>query len=387
VAELDRSDSAFLAEETHAVTTVEEAGREGWAEHQDTVRFGAYGFSVVQRLDPATGLPAPAQRWGDTFVGIAGKEPASYMASNWSPWDFLACAVRLRGDDTDVPQPTRMGLLIFCGLTEITRDRVMAEAVWEDAAQGLKRARFVGWRGVDRFGLALSYTPPEGREVESVRYVLTCQPYDYADRGYWERRRCVLTPADNQLVAEGASLGFDPSVDSRFVFHNRFAQNDAGTVLAVDPERARAVTVTGAGNTLTVSATPADPGAEVVMVLGDWVDEAYARAAAGFIAAAEAVSAELAQTASAQAAPSPTDPSEEAEIADLLRDYPKLAAEFGVKVKDAQAGVAAAAAGLARAGTTPSARLQVAAACARRELVRLYTDVRAEWVKGALWVP
>jgi hypothetical protein len=389
--DFDRSDSTFAAEETHSVVTVDEGARKGWAEHTDTVRCGACGLSVVQRLDPATGLPAPAQQWGDAFIGIAGHKPASYMASNWSPWDFLAASVRLKGDTNNLPQPTKLGLLVYCGLAEVTNKRIVAEAIWQDSAGGALRVRLVGWRGVQRFGLSGRYLKPDGREVESITYALTCQPYDYSDRGYWERRRFLLTPTGDQPLPDKPPLQFDPAQVWQFVFHNRFAQSDSGTVLALDRQSVRSVAVAGAGNTIGVTLAPADPAGELVAVLGDWVDEAYPLAAARFFAEERAVTAELAEVAGLPIAFPPTGAvGEDREVDALLHDYPELATDFAARVNAARAAAQAAReriTGAAGQKTPPPPRALVEYATAASELDRLYRDIRAGWVTRGLWAP
>lgn len=372
--DFDRSDSFFAADETHEAKPVAEGPRKGWIEHRDTVRFGAYGFSVVQRTDPATGLPPVQQQWGDTFVGFSGKKPASYMSSNWSPWDFLAVSVRLRGDTADLPQPTRRGRLVFCGLTEVTTARIVAEVTWEDAAGGAVHARFIGWRGADRCGVLLSYLRPAGREIESLKYTLVCQPYDYSDRGYWERKRYVMTTTGGQPLPDNASLAFDPAQAWQFVFHNRFAQNDAGTLLAVDRQSQARLAMTGAGNTVQVTLTPKDPGREVVLVLGDWVDEAYPLAAARFFASADAVAAELQQASAVAPAapPAAADAAQEAEMDALLQAAPGLQADFAPKLETARAAL--------RQAATPLERARAATA-----LAQLTLEIRSQWVIRGLW--
>ena len=123
--------------------------------------------------------------------------------------------------------------------------------------------------------------------------MLTIQPYDYHDRGHWERRRWVTTPK-RALPLSKDSVSFDPASESLFVFHNRFAQNDAGTFLAVDPASAASVVVTSPCNVVSVRVRPPSPTGEVALVLGDWVGEAYGLAAARFSLASGKVKEELA---------------------------------------------------------------------------------------------
>jgi len=384
----DASDSTYVADETHTVTEVKEEARQGWREHVDSVRFGVYGFRVVQRLDPATGKPPPKQRWGDSFVGVAGKKPAFYMASNWSAWDFVVVNVRLKGDGQDLPQPTRLGLLATCGLREVTNARIVAEAAWDDEAGGLTRAEFVGWRGADRFGMRLSYTPPDGREVETLTYTLICQPYDYSDRGYWERRRYVMTPPGDAPLPDDPPLALDLAKTTQFVFHNRFAQNDSGTVLGVQRQSVQNMTAATAGNTVRTVLTPASVSAPVVLVLGDWVDEPYALAADRFFQAAADVAKELTEVAALQTAlPPPPDAAEAAEMDSLLRTHPELAEQYGKQVQELRTELATARATLEQAGpNSPRApRLLARYARARSGLAGRYNAVRGRWVELKAW--
>lgn len=269
--DFDASDSGFLPDETHSETTVQEAEREGWIEHVDTIRFGDYGLRVVQRLNPETGLPTQdGRRWGDTFVGIDGHKPAAYMSSNWSPWWFLDAEVRLDGADEPLPSPTMRGLLVHCGLREVANDRITGDAVWRDEAGGLLRASFTGWRGERVFGMALRYLPPPGRTA-SVRWILTAQPYDYSDRGHWQRRRWLTTPARSVPVPEEALALADD--EWRMILHNRYAHLTSGCVFALDPSQLAEVNVSSpAPERVLVELVPADPGGQVALVLGDWVD-------------------------------------------------------------------------------------------------------------------
>ena len=97
------NEASFTVSAEHTAVPVTEAPRAGWIERRDTLRFGGFGLSVVQRINPQTGLPAQeGTRWGDAFVGVIGHKPETYMASNWSPWDFLNVHVRLQGDAIDI---------------------------------------------------------------------------------------------------------------------------------------------------------------------------------------------------------------------------------------------------------------------------------------------
>jgi hypothetical protein len=280
--DFDATDSAFLPDETHSETTVQEAPREGWTEHVDAIRFGDYGLRVVQRINPETGLPPQeGRRWGDAFVGISGHKPARYMSSNWSPWWFVSARVRLDGDEEDLPNPTMRGLLIHCGLREVANDRIAGDAVWRDEAGGLLRASFTGWRGERLFGVALRYLPPPGRTVEKLRWVLTAQPYDYSDRGYWQRRRWLTTPARDLAVPEEPVSLTDE--EWRVVLHNRYAHLTSGCLLARDPGQAAAEVWRPHRERVQIALTPADSTDTVSLALGDWVRVYWQATAREFI--------------------------------------------------------------------------------------------------------
>lgn len=386
------SDSAFVAAESRTVTTVTEAPREGWEERKSTVRFGAYGMTVTQRIDPDTGLPPQtATRWGDAFVGIAGKKPRVYMSSNWSPWFFLSAAIRLEGDEADLPNPTMLGLLVYAGLREASRERVVADVVWRDAADGLLRARLIGWRGVDRFGMTLRYFPPEGRAAASVRYELKCQPYDYSNRGHWERRRWLSTPARDEAIPDEEPLALDLPAEWQAVFHNRFAQSTSGTVLALHAATVAAASVVNQGSYVVISLEAQAPEEAVALVLGDWVDAAFARVRAQFFAEGEALRSELERTLAATV-PLPPRPDDEqdAELADLLARHEALEGEFAQVVRGARQAALSAWEDLAAAHEEDSHRAVgrlVAFAEAARTREEVYRQSRAAWVVERLWSP
>ncbi len=280
----DATDSAFLPNETHTETEVQEAQREGWTEHVDSIRFGDYSLRVVQRLNPDTGLPAQdGRRWGDSFVGISGHKPARYMSSNWSPWWFLTAEVHLEGDDEPLPSPTMRGLLVHCALREVTSHRITGDAVWRDEAGGLLRASVTGWRGEQVFGVALRYYPPPDRTVQSLRLVLTAQPYDYSDRGHWQRRRWITTPTRSLAIPEEPlTLGTD---EWRSVIHNRYAHLTSGCVMALAPEQlARAEVWRPTRERVQIGLTPTSPSEPVTLVLGDWVGAYWQAIAREFLA-------------------------------------------------------------------------------------------------------
>ena len=334
-----KGDSLFSPGEKHEATVVAEEGkRKGWKQTVDTVRFGAYSISVTRRIDPATGSTAPVRSWGDSFFGFIGKKPASYMASNWSPWDFMSAAIRLEGDAKGLPSPTFFGKVVFCGLREAVAERIVADVVFQDAAGGLLRLRCAGFKGTDRCALAVKYFPPIGKVVASLSYTLTCQPYDHSDRGHWDRRRWLTTPVRSSECAEKPVI-IDTKDEWQFVLHNRFAQNDAGTFLAVDPDSVASVSVQQKGP-INLTLTPKKLDSEMVFVLGDWVDVPYSQSAADFFTAAVEVEKELKDaTALTVRPPCPPDPLASTDVDDLLKKFPVLNNEFGERVKAARSAV------------------------------------------------
>jgi len=381
-------DSAFVAAASITVNSVDDAARKGWQEEKVSLRFGAFGLNVTQRLDPATGFPPLKRQWGDALVGISGKKPAFYMAGNWSPWYFLDAEVRLDGDDGPVPSPTMSGRLIHAGLCEAGEQRVVAEAIWHDTADGFLLARFFGWRGdPDRFGMALAYSPPPGRQIRSLAYVLTCQPYDLADRGHWERQRWLATAPDAlSALSSTQPVELTAGDPLRFVFFNRFAHNNAGTNLAVAPDNLAAVSIRGHGRDLAASSDrttvritlrPHDPATAIHVVLGDWVHEAYTIAIDKFFAAESAIAAELADMSNY----TPPAPSPPPRFRSLPED-PALTAEFAPRLAEAELEYSAAREAWIESPDIPAlARLQVS----RRALSELHRQIREAWVTEKLF--
>lgn len=382
-----KGDSAFTSLEKHEVTPITEAGsRKGWIRRLDIIRFGCYTLQLDQCLDPATGFPPARRTWGDSFVGILGKRPRAYMSANWSPWDFLLPAIRLKGDSKDLPFPTLFGRVKYAVLRENTPDRIVGEVVWEDPQGGLTHARFAGWRGVNRFGMAVRYTPPRGREIESIRYDLVCQPYDIQDRGQWERRRWMATPLSDTAIPETPRT-FDPQREWMYVFFNRYAQNDAGTFLAVDPATVREVAVQGE-RVVTLSLTPTAPATEVVALLGDWVDMPYSQARHDFFAQAEELRTELAKMSALKLSVSPpADGSAGQEIDSLLAEHPALAANFRAAVEKSRQNLQTHWTSLAglRQGQEPPVPLAVAYNEATVHQAELYRMIKSEWMKRKLF--
>jgi hypothetical protein len=261
-------------------------------------------MTVTQRINPETDMPeADKRRWGDSFVGVRGKKPAAYMASNWSPWWFLDAEVTLDGGES-VPSPTLVGRLVFAGLREVTGGRITADLIWRDVAGGYLRARCIGWRGLDAFGLQAQYWPPAGRTVEELTWVLTAHPYDYSDRGHWERRRWISTPADDEPLTEEA-LDLNLATEWQAVLHNRFAQTTSGVTLALDRETVTGAALLTEGSYVRLRLAPASADGPVALVLGDWVGEPYDRVRARWFAEGAAVADRLGETRALQEAGSP----------------------------------------------------------------------------------
>ncbi|MDD5704367.1 MAG: hypothetical protein PHR35_00460 [Kiritimatiellae bacterium] len=227
-----------------------------------------------------------------------GKKTAGYALSNWSSWSFLDADIRLTGDAESLPSPTHSGELVHAGIREATPSRIVAEAFWRDAAGGLLKARFIGWRGnLDRFGLNLEYQPPVNRQVERLTYVFSCHPFDYSARGQWWRERW-LDAAGRRLPLDGATHSFTTNDSLRFTLFNRHGQNTAGVVLAPARETTENVILEGEkggseSSSVKIEIRPPDASTRVVAVLGDWVDEAYVLAIDRFLSQRQEVEAEL----------------------------------------------------------------------------------------------
>ena len=266
-------DSRFRARESHRVTILAAGSRKGWEERKWNVQFGAFAFSVVQRIDPKTGFPPRRRTWGDSFFGIRGHKEKRYFSANWSPWTFLEPVIRLRGDDRELPSPTLFGRCELAGTRERTDERIVAEALFKDVRGGHLRLRFIGLAECrDRFGVSVAYEPPAGEAVESLAYRLTCQPHDYSDRGYWQRQRTVTTPDGSRTVPDGVEHRFS-SADGPWVFHNRLAHLTSGTFLDGALTNVDAVLTRGGGHTVAVELHAERPDAWTSFVCGDWVAE------------------------------------------------------------------------------------------------------------------
>lgn len=384
-------DSRYRWSEEHTSSEVNEGERKGWTEFRDTVQFGAYGLSVTQRIDPQTGLPSQGRTlWGDTFVGITGHKPAVYMASNWSPWTFLAAEIRLSGEDKDLPQPTARGRLTFLGLREIGPSRMVAEAAWTDAAGGILLARCVGWPRTDLFGMALRYLPPPGRTVDSLAFVLTCQPYDYSDRGLWERQRWFASPVRAVPLTSPAPVPFELPGEWRFVLHNRHAQTDSGCLLALDSASVGNAEIRLEGVTLKLRITPAASDRDCLLLLGDWVDEEPAAVCGRFLGGeGKDLVALIAEMGSLRPAkPAVADPAADREIDALLAAHPALQDQFAESVARSRADLQEALGALDASGDGDSAAsvAAVSRVCnAARVRDETYRAVREAWVSGSLW--
>ena len=266
-------DSRFRAQESHVVTSINTGARKGWQEHTRDVQFGAFGFRVVQRIDPKTGFPPARRTWGDSFFGVRGHKEKRYFSANWSPWAFLAPQIQLAGSAKALPSPTLYGRCEFAGIRERSPRRIVAEALFRDTAGGWLRVRFIGLASCrDRFGVAAAYTPPDGKAVASLTYQLICQPHDYSDRGYWQRQRTVTTPSDSIALPDKAERRFSPA-DGPWLLHNRLAHTTSGTFLDRCLNSVASVTTRGAGHTITIDLEPADLASWTTFVCGDWIGE------------------------------------------------------------------------------------------------------------------
>jgi len=266
--------SRFRKHESHHITTIDKEPRKGWREHKWNVRFGAFGFTVLQRLDPKTGFPPRKRTWGDSFFGVVGHKEKAYFSANWSPWTFLEPQIRLAGSPDEVlPPPTLYGRCVFAGIRECTPNRIVAEAIFRDTAGGWTRIRFIGLADtLDRFGVTVNYAPPNEKTVTSLTYRLICQPHDYSDRGYWQRRRTVTTPSGNTAMPDAAEHHYS-STDGPWLFHNRFAHLTSGTFLDRNLTNIAGLTIRGIGKTIAIDLTPRNRHAWTGFVCGDWVAE------------------------------------------------------------------------------------------------------------------
>lgn len=381
------ADSRFQASESHSTQLIAEGERKGWTEHVQSVRFGAYGLSVTQRLDPDSGLPQQGRFiWGDAFVGISGDKPAAYMASNWSPWSFLSCAVTLDGDAQPLPDPAMRGLCVYAGLREVGEERIVADAIWQDAAGGYLRARMSGWRGAELFGMALRYFPAPGRTLSRLSYTLTCQPYDYSDRGYWERQRWYASATGSRRVPDKTPAPFDAAQEPRFVFHNRFAQTDSGTFLALDERTVSGGGVACEGNTVKITLVPADLAEDAVLLLGQWVSEPYSRAVQRFLSTPDGeFRRRLDDVASLEPA-QPALPRLPADAQGLLDGLPQVADRLRKterELAEALEGQTADAAG--PQGEYAQVQRLLALARLRERVDELARELRGQWVRQRAW--
>jgi len=265
--------SRFRASESHCVTTIAAGPRQGWEEHKWSITFGAFGFSVTQRLDPETGFPPTRRTWGDSFFGVRGHKERSYFAANWSPWMFLEPRIRLAGMAAPLRPPTLYGRCEFAGIREKTDGRIVAEALFRDSAGGWTRVRFSGLASCPgRFGVAVNYEPAAGKTVESVVWQLVCQPHDYSDRGYWQRERAVTTPAATTALPDKETQRFPPGAGP-WLFHNRGAHLTSGVFLDRSLSNVKDIVTRGAGNTIAVELAPGHAVGWVRFVCGNWVGE------------------------------------------------------------------------------------------------------------------
>lgn len=301
------ADSSFTVSVDHTETDItDRADRKGWKESRDKIVLGRYGLEILQRRDPGTGFP-PDKTWGDAQLCFLGKRPNFWNTGNWSPEAVLWPAVRLKGEQKDLPFPCYTGRLEYAALCEDTPDRAIAEFLWQDKAGGLLRVRMVGWRSSWRVGMTFRYFPPPGKQIESIAYGLACHPYEISEREFWQRKRWAETPRRNWEVTQKA-VDLDLTSEWLCAVYNRFAQTEAGAVAAVHPAATAQLSVLMPGN-ISVNIKPKTPETDAVVVVGDWVCENNAQVVQRFFSEKDRVQKELADL-SALKLPAPPSPDE-----------------------------------------------------------------------------
>ena len=374
--QLAHGDSRFRAHESHTVTTLTEGPRKGWEERKWSVQFGAFAFSVQQRIDPKTGFPPARTTWGDSFFGIRGHKERRYFSANWSPWGFLQPVVRLRREDNALPTPTLFGRCECAGIRERSDERIVAEALFRDVAGGHLRVRFVGLaQRRDRFGVAVAYAPPAGKTVQSLTYRLVCQPHDYSDRGYWQRQRTVTTPEGSIALPDKAERRFPPA-SGPWVFHNRFAHLTSGTFLDGPLTNVDAVLVRGEGHTIAVELCTERPGDWTTLICGDWVAEHWRLRS-------DRLFREDTATAQARAARFFAEPAAPIGIAALGAEFAGIEGHESPAVSTALKRYEEALAKLPAANATAPALVELAASA--EALKRAAREHRADWVASKKW--
>ena len=357
--------------------------REGWDEHKWSADFGTYGLSVTQRVDPETGHPPLKRQWGDSFVGIRGHKPYRYASANWSPWTFVNAFVTLKGDDKALPSPTLYGPCLTMAIRHASDERVVVETVWGDRRGGFLQMRIIArppWN--DRFGVALRYTPPPGEEVASIRYTLTCQPYDHNDRGNWQRRRWIATDDRSAPATDDKENAFELNLPDEFqaILHNRFAHVKGGVFLAVDTDTVTACSVRGRGNTMQVVLDPVSHNGWSMVLAGDWTGRHWRTVAEEFLTSKETVRKQIDNLDPARIDPPPSIPqSDHRDIDRLLTRHPTLADQYRERI-------AAPRRQRAELPDRPTAVADwVAHDRTRRELRELYRTIRTTWLEEKLW--
>ncbi len=367
--DFDTSNALFRVRETHTRELKQDKIRT-----VDTVRFGSFTLQLSQNLDAKTG--APAKSWGDMDIRTFGR------ASWWFPPTF-AMTVRLEGDPKDllVAAPTYMGLLECLTLREVTNDRVVAEADWRDEAGGALRMRFVCWRGDPaKFGAVARYFPPEGRTASVFVCTTSCNPLQYVTDST-VRKRYLRTGARFVEVPPKPEP-LDPATEWALVFLNRFAMQSGGGSLAVDPAAVSGLSISqNWAGTVETKVTAQDPAADLGLLFGDWAHEHGEIYAARYLAAPDALRADLAKLA-ALSLPAPTaaPAAEEAEVDALLANYPPLEAKFGEAIRAAREELAAS---LTTYTDTPGAFVRWYRANAKR--TELIAALKKEWFTQKLW--
>lgn len=383
-------DTSFATSSRYTETVLPKTGdRPGWTQRQWSIRFGAYGFRIVQRIDPKTGYPPARRQWGDTFIGLDGKTPARYMSGNWSPWTFVSAEVVLEGDKKPLPSPTLYGKCTYAGLRVDEADRAVAEAVFVDTAGGTLRLRLTGLGGRrDRLGVMLRYHPPEGRTLKSIRYHMVCQPYDYSDRGYWQRKRWLTMPGRSVELKQETPVEIDPGKTRRFVMHNRFAHNTAGTFVALPAEGVKTVSVEARGKTVQVALQPTAADRWTTVLAGDWVHRSWAEVARRLFDEKD-TDEQLDRFRMVELpAPKALPAWQHASIDRLLSAHQALQEQYGETVERLRKTESTLHAELVKQAGGPApvdAEVLSTYDTTRRDLVDTYRAIRAAWVTRKLW--
>lgn len=368
--EFDTGNALFRVSESHTRELKQDTIRT-----VDTVRFGSFTLALTQNIDAKTGLARKS--WGDMDIRTYGR------ASWWFPPTF-AVTVRLEGDQKDllVAAPTYMGLLECFTLREVANERVVAEADWRDELGGALRMRFVSWRGEpEQFGIIARYFPPEGRTVSVFACTTCCNPLQYVTDAT-VRKRWIKTAKRFEEVPKPPAAELDPTKEWAMVFLNRFAMQNGGGSLAVNPEAIAGISLSqNWAGTVETRVTAKDPTGDLCLLVGDWSGKNGLIYADNYLGAPETLRASLARLEGLKL-PRPAAPpaAEEAQIEALLADYPPLEAQFGAQVRANREELTAS---LAAFGDLPGDFVRWYRASQKR--TELITAMKKAWFDNKLW--